>query len=49
MNVRECFLFVKNVVIGRARNISEAGLSDQTTLIALLAWVGLGADGLSSS
>jgi amino acid transporter len=49
MNVRECFLLVKNVVIGRARNISEAGLSDQTTLIALFAWVGLGADGLSSS
>jgi amino acid transporter len=49
MNVRECFLVAKNLVIGRARNISEAGLSDQTTLIALLAWVGLGADGLSSS
>ena len=40
MNVRECFLVAKNLVIGRARNISEAGLSDQTTLIALLAWVG---------
>lgn len=49
MKVRECFLAVKNVVIGRARNISDERLYDNTTLIALLAWVGLGADGLSSS
>jgi hypothetical protein len=37
------------VVIGRARNISDERLYDNTTLVALLAWVGLGADGLSSS
>ncbi len=49
MKVRECFLLVKNLVIGRARNISDERLYDNTTLIALLAWVGLGADGLSSS
>src|SRR5260221_7551279 len=40
---------VKNVVIGRARNLSDASLFHKTSLIALLAWVGLGADGLSSS
>ena len=46
MNVFEA---VKNVVIGRARNLSDASLFHKTSLIALLAWVGLGADGLSSS
>jgi amino acid transporter len=40
---------VKNVVIGKARNLSDKRLFHNTTLIALLAWVGLGADGLSSS
>ncbi|MEI9960229.1 MAG: hypothetical protein WDM76_03575 [Limisphaerales bacterium] len=40
---------VKNVVIGKARNLSDASLFHKTSLIALLAWVGLGADGLSSS
>ncbi|HEX5397938.1 MAG TPA: APC family permease [Verrucomicrobiae bacterium] len=40
---------VKNVVIGRARNLSDKSLFHKTSLIALLAWVGLGADGLSSS
>src|SRR5690348_6123681 len=46
MNV---FELVKNVVIGRARNLSDKKLFEHTSLIALLAWVGLGADGLSSS
>src|SRR5450432_161130 len=40
---------LKNVVIGRARNLSDASLFHKTSLVALLAWVGLGADGLSSS
>ena len=40
---------VKNLVIGRARNLSDKSLFHKTSLIALLAWVGLGADGLSSS
>lgn len=43
------FEAVKNVVIGRARNLSDKSLFHKTSLIALLAWVGLGADGLSSS
>jgi amino acid transporter len=49
MNFREWFVMAKNVVIGRARNLSDKSLFHQTTLIALFAWVGLGADGLSSS
>ena len=49
MNLRELVVLTKNVVIGRARNLSDKGLFHQTSLIALLAWVGLGADGLSSS
>jgi amino acid transporter len=46
MNV---FRLVKNVVIGRARNLSDKNLFHHLSLVALLAWVGLGADGLSSS
>jgi amino acid transporter len=36
-------------MIGRARNLSDQSLFHKTSLIALFAWVGLGADGLSSS
>jgi len=46
MNV---FLLAKNVVIGRARNLSDHRIFHHMSLVALLAWVGLGADGLSSS
>lgn len=46
MNV---FQLVKNVVIGRARNFSDRRIFHNMSLVALLAWVGLGADGLSSS
>ncbi len=49
MNLRELVVLTKNVFIGRARNLSDKGLFHQTSLIALFAWVGLGADGLSSS
>lgn len=49
MNVSEWFGAVKNVMIGRARNLSDRSLFHKTSLIALFAWVGLGADGLSSS
>jgi amino acid transporter len=40
---------VKNVLIGRQRELTEHGLFNKISLVALLAWVGLGADGLSSS
>jgi amino acid transporter len=46
MNV---FRLVKDVVIGRARNVSDKNVFHHMSLVALLAWVGLGADGLSSS
>jgi amino acid transporter len=46
MNV---FRLAKDVVIGRARNLSDKNLFHHLSLVALLAWVGLGADGLSSS
>ena len=46
MNV---FRLAKDVVVGRARNLSDKNLFDRLSLVALLAWVGLGADGLSSS
>ena len=46
MNVFGAF---KNLVIGRARNFSDKRIFHNMSLVALLAWVGLGADGLSSS
>jgi amino acid transporter len=46
MNV---FRLAKDVLIGRARNLSDRRIFHNMSLVALLAWVGLGADGLSSS
>jgi len=43
------FGFLKNAVIGRARNLSDKNVFHHMSLVALLAWVGLGADGLSSA
>jgi len=43
------FTLAKNVFIGRARNLSDRRIFHNMSLVALLAWVGLGADGLSSS
>ena len=40
---------LRRLVIGGARNPSERGVFHKLSLIAFLAWVGLGADGLSSS
>lgn len=40
---------LKNLFIGRARDLSDRSLFHKISLIAVLAWVGLGADGLSSS
>lgn len=41
--------WLKTLIIGEARNVSDGRLFQKVSLIALLAWVGLGADGLSSS
>ncbi len=40
---------VRRAVIGSPRSLSDRGLFHKVSLVALLAWVGLGADGLSSS
>jgi hypothetical protein len=41
--------FLKNLLIGEARDIQDHGIFHKMSLVAVLAWVGLGADGLSSS
>jgi amino acid transporter len=41
--------WVKSVVIGRAKNYSDKHLFHKASLIAMFAWVGLGADPVSSS
>jgi amino acid transporter len=40
---------LKRIVIGKARDVSDPEIFHHTSLVAFLAWVGLGADGLSSS
>ncbi|MSU49255.1 MAG: hypothetical protein EXS37_09255 [Opitutus sp.] len=40
---------LRSVFLGRARSLSDQKLFHQVSLVALFAWVGLGADGLSSS
>jgi amino acid transporter len=40
---------IKRVLLGAPRNISDPTVFHKISLIAFLAWVGLGADGLSSS
>ena len=40
---------LRRAVIGKPRDVSDPEIFRHTTLIAFLAWVGLGADGLSSS
>ena len=40
---------VRRAVVGKPRNLDDAGLFHRLSLIPFLAWVGLGADGLSSS
>ena len=40
---------LKHLMIGPPKNLEEAGLFHRLSLIPFLAWVGLGADGLSSS
>ncbi|MCX6154866.1 MAG: APC family permease [Candidatus Kapabacteria bacterium] len=39
----------KQVLFGSPRNVNDSGLFHKIALIPLLAWVGLGSDGLSSS
>ncbi|TVM03608.1 MAG: amino acid transporter [Candidatus Brocadia sp. WS118] len=41
--------WLKNVVIGRARSPQDRTIFHKLSLVAFFAWIGLGADGLSSS
>jgi hypothetical protein len=41
--------WLKNLFIGKARSLADQSLFHKVSLVAVLAWVGLGADGLSSS
>ena len=40
---------LKSIVFGREKSLTDKNLFHSISLIALFAWVGLGADGLSSS
>src|SRR3974377_2438273 len=40
---------IKTVIIGESRDLSDKRIFHKLSLIAFFAWVGLGADGLSSS
>ncbi len=40
---------LKNLLVGKARDPTDPRVFHHVTLVAFLAWVGLGADGLSSS
>ena len=48
-NKPSIFKRTKDLFIGRARNLQDSGLFHKLSLIAFFAWIGLGADGLSSS
>lgn len=40
---------LKDVFVGKARSLSDSGTFHKISLIAFFAWIGLGADGISSS
>ena len=40
---------LRRMLVGQPRDLSDSGLFHRLSLVAFLAWVGLGADGLSSS
>ncbi len=43
------FKRIKSLLIGKSRSVSDPSIFHKLSLIAFFAWVGLGADGLSSS
>ena len=49
MNTDKKINWLKTLFIGKARDIHDNTIFHQLSLAAILAWVGLGADGLSSS
>src|SRR5256712_2635809 len=46
---RRVWTSVRRVFLGKPRDVKDSALAHKLSLIAFLAWVGLGADGLSSS
>jgi amino acid transporter len=40
---------VRKIFVGKARDLKDENIFEKVTLVAILAWVGLGSDGLSSS
>jgi len=46
---RSLFEKIKHTIIGTPHNINEPSIFHRLSLIPILAWIGLGADGLSSS
>lgn len=40
---------LRRLIVGSPRNVEDPGIFHRVSLVAFLAWVGLGADGLSSS
>ena len=40
---------VRHLLVGNARDLKDENIFQKVTLIAILAWIGLGSDGLSSS
>ena len=49
MQAKNVFGWMKDIFVGKARSLSDEKLFQSVSLIAVFAWVGLGADGLSSS
>ena len=48
-NKDSLFRRLKSILIGKSRSVSDPSIFHKLSLIAFFAWVGLGADGLSSS
>lgn len=49
MTKTSLFRRIKNIVLGKAHNLRDPHIFHKLSLIAFFAWIGLGADGLSSS
>ncbi len=49
MNISDLFSRAKKFLMGGSRNVSDPSIFHKLSLVAFFAWVGLGADGLSSS
>ena len=49
MRIRNVVHMIRGMIIGKAKNPVDRSVFHNLSLIAFFAWVGLGADGLSSS